>query len=555
MKITPVFFVICVHCFVIYNAGNLLVIGVIKMNAFPFSPDDQAALSRHGIPEAAAVTQLEQMRHGGDRARPLNAVTERSGYLLVKSLADLDRVGEGYDEVERSKPSAFFIPAAGAASRMFKLLKKTVEMGESSLADNERDTTDRLLDAVAQDRMAFTDELREKAAATGFDLAGVLARRDKPALFAYILDVLEYKDRPKAVIPIHRYGPGDVRTPLEEHLRFCRDLMPRVRIHLAVSEEHHRLIEETVAGILEKTRAGESGFAPEITYSYQDPSTDAVAYDVDRDAPQHHPETGELVMRKAGHGALLKNMSDIPDVHGVWLRNIDNLVREDLNGTLLITKKAMRMLAHRHEERLFELLGRLDDITGEVYGPLIEEIADFCGQELCCRFDPAVINAMSDPAGYLRFLLDRPVAVVAYIPLPEGAKGGGGFVIPKTWTHGPDSLTVEKASTFEGQELEGGLESNPLAREATHFHPTDIYLTKKDRHGQLFDFSRFRDPERAMVDDKDLFPGVRSRIWEHPGLWNGSIADVFHVSLHLPQETFSPIKSFHNLLDENHAAT
>ena len=519
-----------------------------------FTQEDMDTLNSSGVSLENAVQQFQQQHNGIAKVTPTDAVTEKSTYLKVLSEQALTSMATRFDDLEKTAPSTFFIPAAGAASRMFQLLKKVVEQGVASLDPaKEIPAFNKLTDGIKSEKMAFTNDLHTQAATKGFALTEAMSNNNWKAIFSFILKDMDYENLPKAVIPTHRYSDTDVRTPIEEHIRFTQTLQGNdVRIHMAISEEHTAVILAEVAKVKHKLAAEGTPINLNFSYSYQEKKKDAIAYDADKKLPQHDPQNGRLVVRKAGHGALIENVNNI-DTNGEWLRNIDN-IRPSENDELIATyKKAMRVMAYDLEQKAFDFIKKIDQgkiATDSEFADVISFIHD----ELKFKFNTRDIMYLDQPQQLqvLRAILNRPIAVVGYVPLKEGEKGGGGFVVPMKLTINGVTIHLEKATTCEGQELEGGQKNPIFAEKATHFNPVDLYITKKDFTGKAFNLTKFVDMSRSMVDDKTLFPGIKSKIWEWPGLWNGSMAEAFQVSIALPRDTFAPVKEFHNVLDTEH---
>jgi len=531
-----------------------------------FSESDQAALKEHGIPLERAMQQLAQLREGVSKVQPVSAVTEESGFLSVFSEDQIASYVSRYDEVEKENPSVYFVPAAGAASRMFKLLRKVVDdnaphlnASMQQLDKAEQQNVNKIFQALKNDSMAFCNDLKKMANLLNFDLTNKIESEDIVAIFKFILDDMDYNNLPKAVIPAHYYSEEDARTPMEEHVRFLKSLQGlNQRIHLAISSDHQSVIDLELERIVDAIKAEGVDLNIDFTTSYQQEKTDAIAFNVDKNEPLHDSD-GNLVIRKAGHGSLMSNLDDLAKKYsGIFLRNIDNVKPDNFTEEIATYKKVMRVKASELEDKAFMYIEMLRDnqelFTGIGGQSLVNEVLDFVENDLLFHLDRSVLEGVSleNQKQLLIGILDRPIAVVAYVPLEPGQKGGGGFVSKMQIKVNGEPITVNKATTVEQQELDNGKDNHFFKNEATHFNPVDIYLTSKRYNGEPFVLSDFTDKNRAMVDDKDLVTGVKSRIWENPGLWNGSMAEMFQVSIHAPKETFAPIKEFHNTLDPDH---
>ena len=531
---------------------------------FEFTTADLEEIKGHGLSPELAARQVIQMRRGVSPVRPLDAVRPDNGYLLEFDRGRLISLAGRFRDLEAACPSLYFVPAAGAASRLFRLPREVVHFG-ADLQTNlkrlaaagrraDRASLRRLFSALRRGRLPFSTLLAERAEAASFNLDRALEHEQADQVFKFMLEDLGLESLPKALLPVHHYRPSENRTALEEHIRFAARLCPqRTEIHLAVSPEHLEKVRDAAEEVrCRMLREGQPGDFI-ISFSYQAAGSDALALDLRDGRPLRDPADGKLVIRRAGHGSLLNNLNSLDHVHGFWVRNIDNVTREGLNSRLVSWRRAMRGLAGELEAQLHAFAGQAK--AGPLTDAECSRILAFVREKLHCRGDFAPLLGMPSQqrSRALLDLLDRPLALVGYVPLPPGQKGGGGFVLPMTFNCAGLPLRVEKASTVEIHELEGGRENEVFQRRAAYFNPVDLYLTRRDFQGRPFDFRRFCDQRRAMVDQKDLFPGLPSKIWEHPGLWNGALAYAFQVSLVLPAFAFAPIKEVHDLLDRAHA--
>jgi len=524
---------------------------------------ERAEITGHGLSIELAARQLHQMREGVKKLEPSDAVRLDNGFLPALERRQLNDLAGRFSAVETAFPSVSFIPAAGEASRLFRLFREIIHQGEDLKTSLERlaaegrrqDSRDlaRLFRALQKGGMPFSNLLARAAKKESFRLEEALASGDASAVFLFLLQRMRYEKLPKALLAVHSYGENDCRSALEEHIRFAVRLCPGPpALHFAVSREHRRSLAEAAEVVRKKLRREKQAADFLISFSCQDPATDALVLDLRDGRALRHPRTGRLVIRRAGHGALLDNLDQIRDFHGFWIRNIDNVTREGLNPRLITWRRAMRVLARDLEEQIFAWRRLLE--SGQADRSTCKKILVFIREKLFFRadFNPLLNLPASKRKRALAALLDRPLAVVGYVPLPPGQKGGGGFILPVKIDCAGLELTVEKATTIELHELAGGRENELFKTRASHFNPVDLYLTRRDFRGRPFNLLEFADPQRAMVDDKDLFPGIPSRIWEHPGLWNGGMARVFQLSLAIPAFAFAPVKELQDLLHPAH---
>lgn len=430
-----------------------------------------------------------------------------------------------YDQRLRGLSAVKFVPASGAATRMFKELFEYADSGKQSGNVTE------VLENI--DRFAFADKLRE---ITGPESS------PKRTIEAIIRDGLHYGSLPKALILFHKYSDG-ARTAAEEHLcegaMYAADGSGTVNIHFTVSPEHRQGFEALINKAVPRYEAL-YGVKYRIGYSTQSPSTDTIA--VNPDNTPFREQDGSLLFRPAGHGALLENLSGI-DADIVFIKTVDNVAPDRLKGDTVKYKKALGGLLLSLQLKSFGFLHLLDG--NKATEADIEHITVFITDELCQRL-PAGFGKMTadDKAATLRNILDRPVRVCGMVR-NEGEPGGGPFWV--TDDNGGQSLQIAESSQISPDQKH-------LMNEATHFNPVDIVCGVKDYRGRKFDLSRFTDPGTGFISLKSK-DGRELKAQELPGLWNGAMARWNTVFVQVPISTFSPVKIVNDLLRPQHMQT
>lgn len=467
-------------------------------------------MEERGLTPAALETQLKNFREGFPFLPVTRAASCGDG-IRVLDAAGIEQAAARYDRAKESLRVVKFVPASGAATRMFKDLFEFVREGRRTAVVGELLANRR--------RFAFWPELRTIIGDDADELRTVEN---------IVAEGLRYGETPKGLVSFHRYG-DEVRKAVEEHLVEGAQYAAaggEVKIHFTVSPEHLTRFEALLA---EKIPGYESRFGVKyrISFSVQDPSTDTLA--VNPDCTPFRRADGRLLFRPAGHGALIGNLGKI-DADIVFVKNIDNVTTDARRGDTVLYKKALAGVLLALQERIFEYLMAL-----EVPGAELEPIAAFIENELCVKLPKDYGTAL------LRQVLDRPIRVCGMVR-NEGEPGGGPF-----WVAGADGL--ETLQIAESNQI--ALEKRALMRSATHFNPVDLVCSFRTSKGGRFDLREFVDPATGFISRKS--DGGRELLaQELPGLWNGAMARWNTVFVEVPITTFSPVKVVTDLLRPEH---
>ncbi|WP_302763956.1 DUF4301 family protein [Alistipes putredinis] len=475
-----------------------------------FTKEDFVQMEEHGLTPAALETQLKNFREGFPFLPVTRAASCGDG-IRVLDAAGIEQAAARYDRAKESLRVVKFVPASGAATRMFKDLFEFVREGRRTAVVGELLANRR--------RFAFWPELRTIVGDDADELRTVEN---------IVAEGLRYGETPKGLVSFHRYG-DEVRKAVEEHLVEGAQYAAaggEVKIHFTVSPEHLTRFEALLA---EKIPGYESRFGVKyrISFSVQDPSTDTLA--VNPDCTPFRRADGRLLFRPAGHGALIGNLGKI-DADIVFVKNIDNVTTDARRGDTVLYKKALAGVLLALQERIFEYLMAL-----EVPGAELEPIAAFIENELCVKLPKDYGTPL------LRRVLNRPIRVCGMVR-NEGEPGGGPF-----WVAGADGL--ETLQIAESNQI--APEKRELMRSATHFNPVDLVCSFRTSKGGRFDLREFVDPATGFISRKS--DGGRELLaQELPGLWNGAMARWNTVFVEVPITTFSPVKVVTDLLRPEH---
>ena len=431
-----------------------------------------------------------------------------------------------------------FVPASGAASRMFK------NMFEFLGADYDVPTTDfekKFFDHIHS--FAFFNDLNAACIDnTGKTINALLEERQYKAIVSNLLEAagLNYGALPKGLLKFHRYADG-VRTPLEEHLvegaLYAAGKSGEANVHFTVSTEHRQLFQQLVDAKVAEYEA-KYGIRYHVSFSEQKPSTDTVAADMEN---KPFRDKGKLLFRPGGHGALIENLNDL-DADVVFIKNIDNVVPDRLKGDTVTYKKLLAGVLVTLEAKAFDYLRLLDG--GHYSHDQLEEIIRFVQRDLRCRRADLKQLEDADLVIYLRKKLNRPMRVCGMVK-NVGEPGGGPFL-----AYNPDgtvSLQILESSQIDMKDPE----KKAMFEQGTHFNPVDLVCAVRDYKGNKFNLLNYVDKATGFISYKSK-GGKELKALELPGLWNGSMSDWNTVFVEVPLSTFNPVKTVNDLLREQH---
>ncbi len=503
--------------------------------------EDITFLEQKGISPQTIRQQLQRFREGFPRLEILRPATVNDGIHQLTHEAEEQYISL-YETARLQGRTMKFVPASGAATRMFKDLIKIYHQLQQHQPLNEPDT--QTLHRFIQNlpNFAFYEDIIRVLETNGYKLKELLQEKNYVPILHYLLlkDGLNYAELPKALLKFHRY-PDHTRTPLEEHLvegaQHVQSAEGVVRIHFTVPKKFRESIATYVQQVIPRYQQWASSF--DISYSVQDPTTDTIAVDLNnqpiRDAD------GKLVFRPAGHGALLKNLNDLQgDI--VFIKNIDNVVPDPRKPIVVRYKKVLGGLLVFLQQQVFQLLRELTQKPGqETVQKTQKLLAQYFNLPLPQSFNALSFNEQVD---YLIQKLNRPIRVCGIVE-NKGEPGGGPFWIRDK--DGEISLQIVESAQIDTNDPE----QQRIWNASTHFNPTDIVCGVRDFQGKPFDLMAFRDNDAGIITIK-YWQGQEIKVMELPGLWNGSMAKWLTVFVEVPLETFNPVKTVFDLLRPVH---
>jgi len=496
-----------------------------------FTTEDFKQLADKGIEMNVAERQLKYFRNGFPFLQLDRAAMVGDGILRLTD-AETEKLAQTYDKNSGKRTIFKFVPASGAASRMFKDLYEYLSSNGETKNAAVQEVFDRL------DDFAFYQELKKIIETQTIDTS----EKKKIAEAILLQNSLNYSNLPKGMLLFHKYEDG-ARTALEEHLvegaQYAANADGSVHLHFTVSPEHQQGFENLVN---EKLKKYEDLFGIHyyIDFSQQKPSTDILAVDLNNQPIRN--ADGSILFRPGGHGALLENLNEI-DADIIFIKNIDNVAPDWLKPITVQYKKVLAGLLMELQEQAAEFQRLLGD--GDDTDELIKKILDFLTTKLSFQPPVTILDWTTEVVkDYLLDILHRPIRVCGMVK-NEGEPGGGPF-----WVRNADSsvsLQIAEQSQIDMNDPQ----QKAIAMEATHFNPVDLVCAVKDGEGRHFDLLKYRDPNTGFISKKSK-DGVELKAQELPGLWNGAMAFWNTVFVEVPIETFNPVKTMNDLLRVQH---
>ena len=500
--------------------------------------EDLKLLQSKGISEETFQEQLEAFKTGFPylkieaSASGGNGIVKFSDDEIAECSAEWDNFLAGGGVVEK------FVPASGAASRMFK------NMFEFMNGEADEPTTDfekKFFNEI--EKFAFYAALNAECEKNhGKDIATLKAEgKFKEIVQCMLKDCgLNYGFLPKALLQFHKIGE-EVHTPLEEHLeegaQYATDKDNNVNIHFTVSPEHKPEFEKLISAKLPEF-SEKWGVKYNVSMSEQKSSTDTVAVDADN-VP--YREDGKLLFRPAGHGALLENLNDI-NADVVFVKNIDNVVPSSLREETIKFKKVIGGYLVKIQKQIKAYLEKLEN--GNYTMDEVREMVQFLHSSLCVRYDETKNLEDCELVLYVKNKLNRPIRVCGMVK-NDGEPGGGPYIAYNQ--DGSRSPQILESAQFDMSKPE----SVELISSGTHFNPVDLVCYIKDYKGNKFNLKAYVDKQTGLISEKSK-SGTTIKALELPGLWNGSMSDWNTIFVDVPLATFNPVKTVNDLLRSQH---
>ncbi|RLB34516.1 MAG: DUF4301 domain-containing protein [Deltaproteobacteria bacterium] len=516
-----------------------------------FSKEDLEQIKEHGLSFEAVLRQLEQLNRPTPYLHLVRPCKIGDGIEKINP-QDQQRYIEIFEQEVQKGRFLKFVPASGAATRMFRVLQRYLNRGEelsfetlAGLAEQgDKDSKEFLEFIRGLKNLGFYYELCRVMREKGYDIEKLYETGRFRDIVRFILgpEGLHYADTPKALVLFHRYN-GKARTALEEHLveaaHYVADASGRTPLHFTVADEHMEKFRSFLDAAIPRYEK-QIGVKYHVELSVQKKSTDTIA--IDLEGRPFRLANGRLLFRPAGHGALIENLNDLhADI--IFIKNIDNVVPDHLKPETYKWKKILGGMLVSLQTRIHGYLGNLEKAS--LSHAEQEEILNFLKNELRANL-PDKFDTLDrhTKRNFLLKLLNRPIRVCGMVR-NVGEPGGGPF-----WVKDKDGQVsrqiVEVAQIDPSSE-----EQQAILRASTHFNPVDLACGVRDWQGNPFDLRQFVDPDAVFISKKSK-DGRDLKALELPGLWNGAMARWITFFVEVPLITFNPVKTVNALLRAEH---
>ena len=504
-----------------------------------FTSEDQQGFVKRGISEAHVLEQLECFKKGFPYLTLEGPASVKTGVVKADEALLKQAAKDWNAYLAADHRIVKFVPASGAASRMFKNLFEFLNGGhDEPVTDFEHVFFDHI------EFFGFYAALDAKCVELyGKGVNALMEEGLYRQVVAALLNPegLNFGQLPKGLLLFHLYGDDTVRTPLEEHLvegaLYAQDEDKNVHVHFTVSPEHRELFKARVDAVVARYEA-EFGVKYDITFSEQKACTDTVA--ADKDNNPFRDADGGLVFRPGGHGALIENLNDL-DADVVFIKNIDNVVPDRLKQATIDYKQVIAGLLVRVQSQIF---GFLNELECEVSDERLATMLAYAEQVLCIGFDEAKNMSSLELKEYLRNKFNRPIRICGMVK-NEGEPGGGPYL-----TYNSDGTTSPQI--LESSQIDkNNQEAMDCMKNSTHFNPVDLVCAVRNYKGEKFNLLNYVDPKTGFISMKSK-NGIDIKVLELPGLWNGAMSDWNTIFVEVPIETFNPVKSVNDLLRDQH---
>lgn len=509
-----------------------------------FSSLDFVQIYNYGIPLENIENHLNSYKNGISKAVLVKPAKILEGILKL-SETDFQQKADFFDANKTNLKLIKFVPASGAASRMFQFLNEflndfDIENESINGYINRKKEYELPVFIVGLDKFPFYDEVHSKLQEIypGFDN---LKSDYKNFYFIKMLlspDYFNYSNKPKAILPFHHYKTH-IATPIEEHLYECATYANSngiSNLHFTVSELHQIGFEKVIAAVKNKVEK-ETQTVINTSFSYQNKNTNTLA--VDNANNPFRDEDNKLFFRPGGHGALIGNLNNL-DGDVIFVKNIDNVIQNNKEINALY-KKTLAGILLESQQKIFSYLKSID--AGKEVN--VEELLDFAKNILNIKVKRSVSKyTVENQIIYIQKILNRPIRVCGMVK-NEGDTGGGPFWVQNS--KGAKSLQIVETSQIDLTNTE----QVKIFNSSTHFNPVDLVCGIQNYKGEKFYLPDFVDKNSGFIVKKNK-DGKPLKSYELPGLWNGAMAKWISIFVELPLITFNPVKTVNDLLRQPH---
>ncbi len=513
-----------------------------------FTKEDLKQLQSRGSDIKVVEAQIENFKRGFPYINLDRPAIVGDG-IKAFNQRDAKKLSYYYDSNSKRYELLKFVPASGAASRMFKDLFEFADAAKDKTADelksllNEKKWNQSKYFFEGLKDFAFYADLQKAMRKDGIEIDESLSRFDFLAIIDYLLSPkgLNYANLPKGLLKFHSYD-DEPRMSIEEHMveasNYCKDKEKRSAIHFTVSPEHADMFLDEINRVKDKYEEMYS-VRYELTFTLQKSSTDTIAVDMNN-KPIRETD-GKLMFRPGGHGALIENLND-RESEIIFIKNIDNVVPDNMKADTFLYKKVLGGYLFELQDTIFEHIETLEEKPDDED---FRTILRFIKSKLGFVVDSDFGNmAREDKIEYLHSKLNRPIRVCGMVK-NVGEPGGGPFWVRES--NGELSLQIVESSQINMDDAA----QMTVFNASTHFNPVDLVCGVRDYKGKVFDLRKYVDAQTGFISIKSK-DGKQLKAQELPGLWNGAMANWITVFVEVPISTFNPVKTVNDLLRKEH---
>lgn len=512
-----------------------------------FSDNDIKQIESKGLTLQKVEEQINLFEAGLPFINIKDAATINNG---IHEITDQQKESyiKYYDKLRHQVSVLKFVPASGAATRMFKFLFKFLKefnFNNESVNSyiNRNKAKDLSLFFVGLEKFPFYDEVVKMNKELHPNYDSLSSDEQKYLFVETMLDEkkLNYSNYPKGLLPFHKYK-DHISTAFEEHLfeaALYASSNGKANLHFTVSENYNHTFDKEFIRI-EDAVENKTNTAFDISFSYQKKTTDTIAVDLKNEPLRD--ENKKLVFRPSGHGALLENLNDL-EADLIFIKNIDNVVVYKFEEEVADFKKVLAGMLLEIQAQAFHYLRDLE--KKKFNEDELLKVAQFLSSKMGVIISEEFEKySLKYQKAYLFEKLNRPIRVCGMVK-NEGEPGGGPFWVKDE--KGTISLQIVESAQIDRENKY----QNDIFNNSTHFNPVDLVCGIKDYKGDKFDLNKFVDAKTAFITLKTNL-GNELKALELPGLWNGSMANWNTIFVEVPLITFNPVKTVNDLLKEPH---
>lgn len=510
-----------------------------------FTVKDIQQIKNCGLTEEKVQSQIELIKCGMSYSNLIEAARIGNGIIKIDDRQHQEFLNL-FDKKKNDLSILKFVPASGAATRMFEFLFQflndfdTENQSMQSCSNKNKDIATFL---NGLEKLPFFEDVVFKIHEVVSNFNEMSFEERSLEFVKTMLDEnrLNYSFYPKGLLPFHKYKTH-IATAFEEHLMeasLYANSNNKANLHFTISDNHAKMFNEEFTHIKEDIEE-KTNTEFNVSFSFQSESTNTIA--ITSKDELYRDENGNLLFRPSGHGALLNNLNTLNN-DLIFIKNIDNIVVFEKNKKASEYKKVVAGLLLEIQQKIFNYLHKLE--AQSIPEEEVKTIELFALNTVNIDLEEVYYTySLQEKVSYLHKKLNRPIRVCGMVK-NEGEPGGGPF-----WVRDEKGQVSLQIIEFAQIDFENEKQKN-IAKNATHFNPADLVCGVKNYKGEKFDLTQYVDQKAAFITMKSQ-NGVDIKALELPGLWNGSMAHWISIFVEIPISTFNPVKTVNDLLKQAH---